>query len=69
VRVSGEHLARWSERATTDVSHLLRTSHIKQLRTIFDHPEASANDRFVALELLKNAVVASGMVLPVRRAC
>jgi fumarate hydratase class I len=50
--------------AIRDVSHLFRTSHLKQLRAILDDPEASANDRFVALEMLKNANVSAGMVLP-----
>src|SRR5690606_17232478 len=50
--------------AIRDVSHLFRTSHLQQLRTILDDPEASANDRFVALQMLKNANVAAGMVLP-----
>ncbi len=51
-------------RAFHDVSHLLRTSHLRQLRRILDDPEASDNDRFVALDLLKNAAIAAGGVLP-----
>jgi fumarate hydratase class I len=47
-----------------DVMHLLRASHLRQLAKILDDPEASANDRFVALELLKNAAIAAGRVLP-----
>jgi fumarate hydratase class I len=47
-----------------DVSHYLRAGHLSQLRRIIDDPEASANDRYVALDLLKNANVASGGVLP-----
>ncbi|MFA5119815.1 fumarate hydratase [Zavarzinia sp.] len=50
--------------AYRDVSHLLRPGHLAQLASILKDPEASANDRFVALELLKNANVAAGMVLP-----
>ena len=50
--------------AIRDVSHLFRTSHLKQLRAILEDPEASPNDRFVALEMLKNANVSAGMVLP-----
>ncbi|MCB2108930.1 MAG: fumarate hydratase [Rhodobacteraceae bacterium] len=50
--------------AYRDASHLLRPGHLKQLRAILDDPEASANDRFVALELLKNANIAAGFVLP-----
>ena len=47
-----------------DVSHLFRPGHLAQLRKILDDPEASDNDRFVALEMLKNANVSAGMVLP-----
>ena len=47
-----------------DISHLLRTAHLEQLARILDDPEASPNDRFVALDLLKNANVAAGGVLP-----
>jgi fumarate hydratase class I len=50
--------------AMRDISHLLRPGHLAQLRRILDDPEASPNDRFVALDLLKNAVIASGGVLP-----
>jgi len=50
--------------AIRDVSHLFRTSHLAQLRTILDDPGASANDRFVALQLLRNANVSASMVLP-----
>ncbi len=50
--------------AFRDVSHLLRPGHLAQLRAILDDPEASANDRFVALDLLKNANIAAGGVLP-----
>lgn len=57
-------LAALTERAFSDVSHLLRTSHLEQLRAILDDPEASANDRFVALELIKNAVIAAEREFP-----
>ena len=50
--------------AFRDVAHLLRESHLKQLALILDDPEASDNDRFVAWELLKNANIAAGGVLP-----
>jgi len=50
--------------ALHDTQHLLRTSHLKQLKKILDDPEASANDRFVALDLLKNANISAGGVLP-----
>ncbi|MGI9196973.1 MAG: fumarate hydratase [Candidatus Nanopelagicales bacterium] len=50
--------------AIRDIQHLLRPGHLAQLRAILDDPEASPNDRFVALDLLKNANVAAGGVLP-----
>ena len=50
--------------AMHDISHLLRTSHLEQLTAILDDPEASANDNFVASELLQNACIAAGGVLP-----
>ncbi|WP_224390608.1 fumarate hydratase [Pseudonocardia sp. ICBG1293] len=50
--------------AVTDIQHLLRPSHLKQLRAIIDDPEASGNDRFVATDLLRNACVSAGGVLP-----
>ena len=50
--------------AMRDIAHLLRPGHLGQLRKILDDPEASQNDRFVALELLKNANIAAGGVLP-----
>jgi fumarate hydratase class I len=50
--------------AFADVSHLLRPAHLAQLRRILDDPEASQNDRFVALDLLRNACIAAGRVLP-----
>ncbi len=53
-----------TQTAMFDIAHLLRPGHLAQLRAILDDPEASANDRFVALELLKNACIAAGGVLP-----
>ncbi|RSM37988.1 fumarate hydratase [Amycolatopsis balhimycina DSM 5908] len=50
--------------AITDIQHLLRTSHLAQLRAIVDDPEASGNDRFVAMDLLRNAAISAGGVLP-----
>jgi len=50
--------------AIKDISHYLRPAHLTQLRAILDDPEASPNDRFVALDLLKNANIAAGGVLP-----
>ncbi|MBF0192808.1 MAG: fumarate hydratase [Magnetococcales bacterium] len=64
VRVDGAGLTLLAKEAMRDVSFLLRTSHLQQLRDILDDPEASGNDRYVALELLKNANIAAGMVLP-----
>lgn len=50
--------------AIRDISHLFRPGHLQQLRNILDDPEASANDRFVALQMLRNANVSAGMILP-----
>src|SRR4029434_2214432 len=50
--------------AMRDMAHLFRPGHLAQLATILKDPEASSNDRFVALELLKNANIAAGGVLP-----
>jgi fumarate hydratase class I len=50
--------------AIRDIQHLLRPGHLQQLASILDDPEASPNDRFVALDLLKNANIAAGGVLP-----
>lgn len=64
VKVRPEALTLLAREAMDDVSHLLRSSHLKQLAKILDDPEASDNDRFVAVELLKNANIAAGRVLP-----
>ena len=53
-----------TETAIHDISHYLRSEHLEQLAKILKDPEASANDRFVALDLLKNANIAAGGVLP-----
>jgi fumarate hydratase class I len=50
--------------AMFDIAHFLRSGHLAQLRKILDDPEASANDRFVALDLLKNANISAGGILP-----
>ena len=50
--------------AMRDIAHLMRSGHLQQLRNILDDPEASDNDRFVALDLLKNAGIAAGGILP-----
>ncbi len=62
--VEPEALTVLAKEAFRDVSHLLRTSHLENLKSILDDPEASDNDRFVALELLKNASIAAGGTLP-----
>ena len=64
IRVSDDALSALSATAIRDISHLLRGSHLQQLASILEDPEASANDRFVATELLQNANIASGFVLP-----
>ena len=53
-----------TEHAMRDIAHLLRPAHLQQLAEILKDPQASANDRFVALDLLKNASIAAGGVLP-----
>ena len=62
--VDAAALTRLAFEAVRDVSHLFRPGHLAQLRRILDDPEASANDRFVALNMLRNACVSAGMVLP-----
>src|SRR6202158_6315848 len=62
--VAPEGLRALSEAAFTDINHLLRPAHLKQLRKILDDPEASDNDKFVAYDFLKNANIAAGGVLP-----
>jgi fumarate hydratase, class I len=64
LRIAPAVLSELAVRAFHDVSHLLRPAHLASLRAILDDPEASSNDRFVALDLLKNANVAAGGVLP-----
>jgi fumarate hydratase class I len=64
LKIEPEALRLLSQRAFTDISHLLRSSHLAQLAAILDDPEATQNDRFVALEMLKNAVVAADGLLP-----
>ena len=64
LKVEPEALTRLTREAMRDIAHFLRPGHLAQLRMILDDPEASPNDRFVALDLLKNAAVAAGGVLP-----
>jgi len=64
LRVEPEAIQRLTAEAMHDISHYLRPAHLKQLRKIIDDPEASGNDRFVALDLLKNVNISAGGVLP-----
>jgi fumarate hydratase, class I len=64
VKVQSEALTLLAAEAMRDIAHLLRPSHLAQLRKILDDPEASDNDKFVALDLLKNASISAGGVLP-----
>ncbi|MEU8245332.1 fumarate hydratase [Nonomuraea sp. NPDC048916] len=64
LEVDPEALRLLTETAVHDISHYLRPSHLAQLRKIVDDPESSGNDRFVALDLLKNASISAGGVLP-----
>ena len=64
LRVSPEAIERLTAEAMHDISHYLRPAHLAQLRKIIDDPEASGNDRFVALDLLKNVNISAGGVLP-----
>ncbi|MCC6226008.1 MAG: fumarate hydratase [Microthrixaceae bacterium] len=64
LRVEPEALTLLTSTAMRDIAHLLRPGHLQQLRNILDDPEATSNDQFVATELLKNAAIAAGGVLP-----
>jgi fumarate hydratase, class I len=64
LKVEPEAIRRLTAEAMHDIAHFLRSSHLQQLRNILDDPEASDNDRFVALDLLKNAAISAGGVLP-----
>ena len=64
LKVEPDALRSLTAEAMRDIAHYLRTSHLEQLAKILDDPEASDNDRFVALDLLKNASIAAGGVLP-----
>ena len=64
IKISPEGLTLLAEEAFRDVSHLLRRSHLKQLTTILDDPESSVNDRYVVLEMLKNAVISAEGIFP-----
>ena len=62
--VSREAMRALAEQAFTDINHLLRPGHLALLRRILDDPQATGNDKFVAYDLLKNANIAAGGVLP-----
>ncbi|SOC85949.1 fumarase, class I, homodimeric [Ensifer adhaerens] len=62
--VEPEGIRLLAETALADINHLLRPSHLKQLASILEDPEATENDRFVAYDLLKNANIAAGGILP-----
>ena len=64
LRVSDETLEALSERAMKNIAHFLRSSHLEQLRKIYDASDSTDNERFVARELLQNAVIAAGQILP-----
>ncbi|MGW5717702.1 fumarate hydratase [Amycolatopsis sp. NPDC003865] len=64
LKIAPEALTTLARTAIHDIQHLLRTSHLRQLRAIVDDPEASGNDRFVAMDLLRNAAISAGGVLP-----
>jgi fumarate hydratase class I len=64
LKVDKEAITLLTETAMRDIAHLLRPGHLQQLNNILSDPEASSNDRFVALDLLKNAGISAGGVLP-----
>ena len=64
LKVEPEAIRLLAQEAMTDIAHLLRPGHLQQLANILKDPEASSNDQFVALELLKNANIAAGRILP-----
>ena len=64
LRVDPNVLRELSRQAFDDIAHLLRPGHLAQLQKVVNDPESSANDKFVAMELLRNANIAAGRVLP-----
>ena len=64
LEVDPQALTSLTTMAMRDIAHLLRPAHLRQLRSILDDPEASPNDRYVARDLLQNACIAAGGVLP-----
>jgi len=64
LKVAPEAIANLTEVAMHDINHYLRSAHLQQLANILKDPESSPNDRFVALDLLKNANISAGGILP-----
>ncbi|MBC8187387.1 MAG: fumarate hydratase, partial [Proteobacteria bacterium] len=64
LKIDPQALSDLAAAAVRDISHLFRPGHLAQLAKILEDPEASDNDRFVALELMKNANISAGMILP-----
>src|SRR5439155_24317869 len=64
LRVDPEAIRLLTAEAMHDIAHYLRPAHLAQLRRIIDDPESSGNDRFVAMDLLKNVNISAGRVLP-----
>ena len=64
LKVESTAIRNLTAKAMYEIAHFLRSDHLQQLRNILDDPEASSNDRFVAIDLLKNAAIAAGGILP-----
>jgi len=64
LKIQREALTLLAKEAFWDVAHYLRPAHLQQLRNILDDPDASSNDRFVALDLLRNAQISAEGMLP-----
>ncbi len=64
LKVTPEAITKLTQEGMREIAHFLRPGHLQQLRNILDDPEASDNDKFVALDLLKNAAISAGGTLP-----
>jgi len=64
LKVTPEAITKLTQEGMREIAHFLRPGHLQQLRNILDDPEASDNDKFVALDLLKNAAISAGGILP-----
>ncbi|MCD4743905.1 MAG: fumarate hydratase [Desulfobacteraceae bacterium] len=64
LKIESEALTQLSEQAFKDIAHLYRPDHLKKLKNVIDDPESSDNDKYIALELLKNAVISAEMIYP-----